>query len=100
MVVGDSFWWLADDIISENRLASKNEFFYYFNEYERRRNERVAGQARGLPQGMSWDYVLSADAIIVETNEAGLGEAGWGFIEAAVTRLNAAASDPSSKLRQ
>jgi hypothetical protein len=99
VVVGDSFWWLADDIISENRLASKNEFFYYFNEYERLRNKRVAGQVRGLPQGMSWDYVLSADAIIVETNEAGLGEAGWGFIEAAVTRLNAAVSGPSSKPR-
>ena len=94
MVVGDSFWWLADDIIAENRLASRSEFFYYFNEYERTRNERVAGQARGLRQGMSWDYVFSADAIIVETNEAGLGEAGWGFIEAAVKRLSRGSPEP------
>ena len=91
VVVGDSFWWLADDIISENRLASKSEFFYYFNEYERRRNARVEGLSRGLPRGMSWDYVFAAEAIIVEINESGVGEAGWGFTEAALKRL---AQDP------
>ena len=50
----------------------------------------MAGQTRGLPRGMSWDYVFSADAVIVETNEAGVGDAGWGFVEAAVKKLNAA----------
>ena len=94
VVVGDSFWWLADDIIAENRLASRSEFFYYYNEFERRQNNPLSGQPRGLRRGMSWDYVLSADAIIVETNEGGLGEAGWGFIEAAVKRLSHDSPEP------
>ena len=94
VVVGDSFWWLADDIIAENGLASRSEFFYYYNELERTRNQPQPGQARGLRRGMSWDYVFSADAIIVETNEASLGEAGWGFIEAAVKRLSRDSPEP------
>lgn len=88
VVVGDSFWWLADDIIAENRLASRREFFYYYNEFERRQNEPSSSQAPGLRRGMSWDYVFSADAVIVETNEAGLGDAGWGFVEAASRQLS------------
>jgi hypothetical protein len=94
VVVGDSFWWLADKIIVANRLASKSEFFYYFNGLAGTLNDPASGQTRGLRRGMSWDYVLSADAIIVETNEAALGDAGWGFPEAAVTQLSGGPSAP------
>jgi alginate O-acetyltransferase complex protein AlgJ len=94
VVVGDSFWWLADKIIVANRLASKSEFFYYYNELGGRQNNPLSGQPRGLRHGMSWDYVLSAEAIIVETNEAGIGDAGWGFPEAAVTQLTAGSPEP------
>ena len=90
VVIGDSFWWLAVDLISENRLAAKSEFFYYFNDPDRTGDKRVEGQPRGLPRGMSWDYVFSAEAVIVEANEAGLGDLGHGFVEAAGEALIAA----------
>jgi alginate O-acetyltransferase complex protein AlgJ len=89
-VVGDSFWWLALDIISENRLAAKSEFLYYFNDPDRTGDRRVEGQPRGLPRGMSWNYLLSTEAVIVEGNEAGLGDLGHGFVEAAGEALSAA----------
>jgi hypothetical protein len=36
---------------------------------------------------MSWEYVFTADAIIVEANEGAIGVAGWGFVEAAEREL-------------
>ena len=36
---------------------------------------------------MSWEYVFSADAIIVEANEIAIGEAGYGFVEKALEAL-------------
>ena len=83
MVVGDSFWWVADAIIAEHRMASRYDFFYYFNDPDRSAERAVDGQPRGLPPGMSWEYVFSADAIIVEANEGAIGDAGYGFVEAA-----------------
>ena len=86
VAVGDSFWWVAESIIAEHRMASRNDFFYYFNDPNRRpngRNRPMATQPNGLHPGMSWEYVFSADAIIVEANEGALGVAGWGFVEAA-----------------
>ena len=50
----------------------------------------MEGQPPGLPRGMSWDYVFSAEAVIVEANEAGLGDLGHGFVEAAGEALRAA----------
>jgi hypothetical protein len=92
VAVGDSFWWLAESIIAEHRMASRYDFFYYFNDPNRRpngQNRRVATQPSGLHPGMSWEYVFSADAIIVEANEGALGVAGWGFVEAAEQALGA-----------
>jgi hypothetical protein len=94
VVVGDSFWWVPAAIIAEQRLASRSEFLYYYNELERRRapNEPIVARPGGLVPGMSWEYIFSADAVIVETNEAGLGDAGWGFVEQAEHALSGAAS--------
>ena len=96
VVVGDSFWWIADAIVAEQRMASRYEFFYYYNERERRRdaNETMAARPVGLQGGMSWEYVLSADAMIVETNEAAIGDAGWGFVQQSQKQLLQTSSEP------
>lgn len=92
VVVGDSFWWVPHAIVGERGMASRYDFFYYFNEAERlqfgRNEPRVKGP-QGLPPGMSWDHVFTADAVVIETNEAGLGDAGWGFVREAFQHLGA-----------
>jgi alginate O-acetyltransferase complex protein AlgJ len=91
LVVGDSFWWVPDTIIAAHKMASRYDFFYYFNDPEHRpysQNRPMVGHPSGLHPGMSWEYVFSADAIIVEANEGVVGAAGWGFIEAAVKQLD------------
>ena len=41
---------------------------------------------------MNWDYVFSADAIIVEANEAAIGEAGYGLRRAGAADICAVPS--------
>jgi alginate O-acetyltransferase complex protein AlgJ len=98
VVVGDSFWLTMDAFIAERQMASRNDFFYYFNERAQSRGLHQAGldDPMGLRGGMSWEYVFTADAIIVETNEAGIGVAGWGFVQAALKELRRAPGEPGA----
>ncbi len=94
VVVGDSFWRVPAAIIEDLGMAGpRSGFLYYFN--------RPGGpdaprgpDAEDIIQGVSWTDVLTADAIIIETNESGIGHAGWGFVEQALKRLRRAAPRP------
>ena len=94
VVVGDSFWRVPAAIIEElGMVAPRSGFLYYFN----RPGGPDAPKGQGsedINQGVSWTDVLTADAIIVETNESGIGYAGWGFAEQALKRLRRADSRP------
>ncbi len=97
VVVGDSFWWVPHALVAEHEMASRYDFFYYFNDPERGRyggNRAMAAQPAGLYPGMSWEYVFSADAIIVAANEATVGAAGWGFVEAALRAARTVPPEP------
>ena len=48
VVVGDSFWLSMDAFIAERRMASRNDFFYYFNERAR------AGASTGRASPTPW----------------------------------------------
>jgi hypothetical protein len=96
MIVGDSFWTLPASIIAIHRLAARSDFYYYFNEFK----PRVVGQSVQEPtrqgaadQTMTWDRVLSADAVIIEVNEITIGEAGYGFVPKALHQLQLAPRD-------
>ena len=91
VAVGDSFWWVAD---VDHRRAPDGVAIRLLLLLQRPRTAgRTAGTGPsprspvGSIQGMSWEYVFSADAIIVEANEGALGVAGWGFVEAAEREL-------------
>jgi hypothetical protein len=90
--VGDSFWTLPDAMISRARLSARNDFFYYFNEFALAGDptERKATHPGELHSGMSWDYVFSADAVIIEVIEAAIGDAGYGFVDQARRSLRQA----------
>ena len=86
VVVGDSFWTLPASIIADHGMVSRNDFYYYFNELGRSRAPNDS-EAADFRQGMTWEHVLSADAIIVEANEIMIGNAGYGFVEKALEAL-------------
>ena len=94
VVVGDSFWTLADAMIARSRLTARNDFFYYFNEFSRA--DSVNGRESAHPgdffSGMTWDYVFSADAVIIEVIEAAIADAGYGFVQQAQKNLGPAPS--------
>jgi alginate O-acetyltransferase complex protein AlgJ len=94
IVVGDSFWFLPDDIIATNRVTARYDFFYYFNEFPRvgGAKERKVPHPVGVYRGMTWDYVLSADAIVIEVNEVSIGQAGYGFVQQAQKALRQASA--------
>ena len=91
VVVGDSFWTLADSIVAAHQLATRRDFLYYFNEFPR--TDRLAEGRGAYPgdfyEGMSWEHILSADAIVIEVNEVSIGKAGYGFIQQAQKNLRA-----------
>jgi len=72
VVVGDSFWVLPASILTELQMTSREDFFYYFS------------------HPPSWEYVISADAVIVEVNEMMIWKAGFGFVAEAHRHLLAA----------
>ena len=89
MVVGDSFWHVPASIIENlGMVAPRSGFLYYFN----RPGGPMGAAAEDIIQGVSWTDVLTADAIIIETNESGIGHAGWGFVPQALKRLRRADS--------
>ena len=94
VVVGDSFWRVPASIIENlGMVAPRSGFLYYFNQPGGPEGPEEQ-DADDIMQGVSWADVLTADAIIIETNESGIGHAGWGFIEAALKRLRRAESRP------
>ena len=94
VVVGDSFWRVPASIIEDlGMVAPRSGFLYYFNRPggpDAPKGEDV----EDIIQGVSWKDVLSADMVIIETNESGIGHAGWGFVERALKRLRRAESQP------
>ena len=96
VVVGDSFWTLPDAMIARERLAARNDFFYYFNEFPGADslNERKGAHPGDFYSGMSWEYVFSADAVIIEVIEAAIGDAGFGFVQQAQKSLLPSSSPP------
>lgn len=89
VVVGDSFWRVPASIIENlGMVAPRSGFLYYFN----RPGGSTEADAEDIIQGVSWSDVLTADAIIIETNESGIGHAGWGFVPRALKRLRRADS--------
>ena len=89
VAVGDSFWNLADALIAHHRMAARSDFLYYFNEFPRveRLNEGRGPHPGDYYSGMSWERILSADAIIIEVNEVSIGKAGYGFVRQAQKNL-------------
>jgi hypothetical protein len=88
VVVGDSFWVLPASILADHRMASRSDFYYYFS------------------RPGSWGHIFSADAVVVEVSEIGIGQAGYGFAGEAYRQLLAESegqspgSGPASKPRQ
>lgn len=94
LVVGDSFWRVPISIIEDlGMVAPRSGFLYYFNR-PGGPDQPMGDDAEDMVQGVSWADVLTADAVIIETNEPGIGHAGWGFIEAALKRLRRAGVRP------
>lgn len=98
VVVGDSFWTMPASIIADHQMASRSDFYYYFNEFKARANDPDgSGPPPGdFHRGMTWEHVFSADAVIVEVAEITIGMAGYGFIEKARRQLTTSPSEPPS----
>lgn len=94
VVVGDSFWRVPASIIEDlGMVGPRSGFLYYFNR-PGGPDAPIGQDAEDIIQGVSWTDVLTADAVIIETNESGIGYAGWGFAEQALKRLRRAAPRP------
>ena len=96
VVVGDSFWTMPASIIADHRMASRSDFYYYFNGFKPREDDQDGSVAPpgDFHRGMTWEHAFSADAIIVEVTEIMIGMAGYGFVEKAQRQLRAASSEP------
>jgi hypothetical protein len=95
VVIGDSFWNLPEAMIVTHRLAARSDFFYYFKDLRPDGAGAIrenAARPAYLESGKYWDYVFSADAIVIEVSEAVLGDAGYGFVQQARQNLRAAPS--------
>lgn len=86
LLVGSSFCWNFLKYFDQNRVFSRIDFFYYFN------TDWVYPGMQRIPidrAAINWNRdVLTKDIIIIEINEILIQEAGFGFVEAALSALD------------
>jgi hypothetical protein len=79
LMVGSSFCWNIIEYLDRNSTCSAIDFFYYYN--TRYVYPGKSRQAIDRP-GIDWEReIRSRDMVVIEVNEAAMGETGFGFVE-------------------
>ncbi len=85
LMLGDSFCWNIIPYLEANSIFSRLNFYYYFNTDNSFPDKKHAPIDRTR---INWDRdVFTRDIILIEINEIALNEAGYGFVEAALSAL-------------
>lgn len=88
LFVGDSFLWVFFHHLEKHPIYESRDFYYYYNTHERfRRRQKIAPRVRLDRNAIDWKTVFSRDAVILELNEARIGEEGFGFVADALRAL-------------
>ncbi len=92
--VGSSFMWPILAYFDKHKTFETREFLYYF----KRRLSFPSRKEQPIDkQNFDWQkIVFNKKAIIIEANEIGIGDFGWGFVEEAHHVLIASPSTTSS----
>jgi hypothetical protein len=86
IIIGSSFVWPLLYYFDRHKIFSRRDFYYYF-----KTNHTWPPKAPVPidPQTIDWEgKVFSRKAIVIEINQAVVNQAGFGFIDQALDRLN------------
>lgn len=85
LFVGTSYLWPLFNYMDTYQIYSQRVFYYYYAKkylYPQGSNSPIDKRLESLQK-----EILSQDVIIIESNEAGLGDIGFGFVEGALKAL-------------
>ncbi len=85
LFIGGSYLWLLLEYMDQYQIYSQRVFYYYYATryfYPERPNSPVDKQLQNLQK-----EILAQDVIIIEANEAALGDIGFGFVEGVLKAL-------------
>ncbi len=87
LFVGDSFMWPLFHYLDKQRVYEARDFFYYYKTHDLFRVGRKPKKVRLDPATLDWQKMLSRDVVVLEFNQARIPDAGFGFVEDALAKL-------------
>jgi len=87
LIVGDSFAFGLIDLMHRHNVCDGLDLYYYFSTHYQYPGRSLTKLDK---DNLDWERdIFSRDAVIIEANEVQLGSAAWGFIDRALTHLEA-----------
>jgi hypothetical protein len=86
LFVGTSFVFSIIGHLKRNAVAEQNSYYFYYRKVQ----DPVTGGFTDLPKdSINWEEtVLANDVIILEINQAGIGNVGFGFLDDAIENIS------------